>query len=475
MTGMITSLPAEISNEILHEIDNPQAWLQLMQCSHYFHNLTLPHLYRDVTIKQYEGGGYGNVLYWKSYVLACRVLRDRNVAALVRSISTLIMNRRQTRPARGLPCDLLDKTIVHAINSLKGTEEEIDSWFEAFHDSCDSQAAIAIMLPFLPNLQNLNITCDQKMRAASHCMRVLSQAPCESSFHALKQISVIQQHKQALTFDTSLAQLFTLPSLLELSILSPFPHDDLDDSESDVSQMTRGSSSGITSLSLAETFMTPLHVSILTSACPKLKILNVSWNHGSTFLGSSEISETTGTEVETLSKSVLRPIRSTCGTLSLVYLRAQRRCGNYYIEETQDPLTPLKDFRMLRSLTLGMAFIFGVQDHLFRANCGIDRAGIGLRKYKNCLTDLLPPYLESLKLVRHEPENIILLLKNVEELLIAVKDGEFQSLKVVDIEDRKSIGRNPGKFTNFRWVAQIEELAKEAGVRFQLIDAKALD
>ena len=117
------------------------------------------------------------MIHWKSYAFACRILGNSNVAALVKSFSTLKFEdrprrRTQTRPARGITCDLLDKNVVRAIDFLEDTERGRDLWFKAFHDCCDSQAAIAIALPFLPNLQHMNVTCDQcKEPALTNCAK----------------------------------------------------------------------------------------------------------------------------------------------------------------------------------------------------------------------------------------------------------------------------------------------------------------
>ena len=481
MVVMITSLPAEIINEILHVIDDPYTLLQLMQCSRYFHDITVPHLYRDVTVHQYcvEGGSskYTEVLYWKSYGLACRVLSESKTAALVKSLSVLgVADIRwgQTRPGRGIPCNLLDRNVVHAINSLQITDEERDSWFEAFHDCCDSQVAIAIMLPFLPNLQRLNVIYDQD--TSPQCIEVLKQTPCDSSFQALKQVSVRQDYGIGLSFDASLAQLFKIPSLLEISLdmlrsFTPFLG-----SESIAVRDMGVSSSNITTLSFTDTSMDPEDFGEILLACRTLKVLNIGWYHARIFLGDSRDDghESGGTEMETLRKT-LQSVSSTCEVLCLEYLRAQRKNGNYHIEVLQDPLKPLEHFLTLKSLTLGMAFIFGVQHHLFRANRVKDRAGLDLQKYKNCLADLLPPHLEKLRLIRHEPEDIILLLKNVETVLSVVKNGSFRSLRVIDVEDRKSLRRNPGAFKNEKWISQVEDLARDAEVKFRFISGKALD
>ena len=503
MAAIITSLPAEITNEILNVIDDPHTFLQLMQCSRYFHDFTLPRLYRNVELHMYaaSGGssGYTNNLYWRSYELACHLLGKGEVAALVRSVSTswkigkATCAKREfpTKPSRGIPCDLLDKNVVRAIDSLSDTEDKKDPWFAAFHDCCDAEAAIAIILPFLPNLQYLDIMCNQNM--IPNCVEVLTPGPCESSFNALKKLAVRQERGRPLVFDRSLAQFFAIPSLLEVRLSSLQPYEDLFDTESNGPGVLEPSSSNVIDVSLWNTAMHPRNIGTITSGCHKLQTLRISWYHAYMFLGGSQDGrlsrygigrfsdssrsgrpESDGTEMETLSEA-LQSISSTCETLSLQYLRAQRSCGNSYLKGQQNPLAPLSNFLQLKFLTLGMAFVFGVRPYLFGGNRAKSQIFLDAQKYKGDLPKFLPPRLESLTLIRHEPEDMTLLLMGVEAVLSAMKEGEFKSLKVIDVEDRKSKGRNPGRFSNDRWISQVEDRAGEVGVKFQLIVGEALD
>ena len=290
----------EMTTAIVKGVDDQNSLLRLMQTSHYFHDFTLPHLYHNVTFGRYRDRE-SNVAYAHAYSFACRVLSNPELAALVRCIS--IVERKSTRnpptatsvklrptingrkeskgntcarPKYGIPASALDKSILRVI-SLNQNKRDAAAWIKAFARCYQSEVAIAVTLPFLPNLKcwkgpvaKITAPFCTEMLA---CARPTDFGFPKSSFQALTKIAIRKSSEFSCIGEEELTFLLKIPTLLEVSADTFWHSSSVDFCSSDMARSLTEGSSSVISLSLKDLKMSPYNVGFFVTACRKLRTL----------------------------------------------------------------------------------------------------------------------------------------------------------------------------------------------------------
>ena len=227
--------PCEIIDLVINQIDDRQTLLKPLLCSRPFYTATIRFLYRHITLLRCcFRRGTDQTFYPHVYDITCRLLRTPELAASIKSITVRWRRTTKERPVtRGVRDYDLDSSILSAI-ACDGIADDTNYyfqrrsnrviWIEEFSKSRDSEAALAIILPFLPNPQKLNLWYGHDVWSfgAPFCIRVLERARRpgsgfpESALQRLEHVSI--DSRMAWMHGEDLVALCLIPNLVKISI-----------------------------------------------------------------------------------------------------------------------------------------------------------------------------------------------------------------------------------------------------------------
>ena len=364
------------------------------------------------------------------YKFACTVLSRTSLAMLVKSVSIEYQQGCRVIPK---PLRYVDGDIQQVVRRICLRDEIAQSWLTEIRKQCDSEATLAILLPFLPNLEHLGLLIDS--RFSRYCKMVFEsweipkiQLPYEA-YRRLKSMAV-QIYLDSCRDYRILAPLFTMHVIRRLTFDIEKPYD--------IQEYPRllywmyPASSNVREISLLNTALCFTDVRDFVSTCHQLGNLEITWKAEALSSVDARLDSFRQGKFVSLDQ-ILPPEASAASTLE--------RFLTYYGTPIQNDaeirhlsrMQCLASFNHLKILQVGMAFIFGLQDDLFSESTFDDPLPSTSSIPAHMLTQFTPPNLERLYVIQHENENLAVLFTNVEELLKAAGGGKFQSLKSLSI------------------------------------------
>ena len=409
----------------------------LLRCSRAFYQMTLPYLYRHVDLDQ-TYNRHGNLVFPQVYGFACRVLSDSRLAAFVKSltiarqIDAINYSKAPREPLHALNgsikevVELLCRNLPHRLSG----ESEWDSWLRAIQLSGgESEAVLALLLPYLSHLERLHVPlhgvytyfCGRMLRRAGDPSR---RYP-DTAFKSLKCVSMVDDGSGGPYMNV--IPVLAMPALVEINI-EPLWYRMLEGMDPDlVAKYLQKGSLGVTSMSFNGAGIRPLDVICFVEACRKLRKLRIAWSQPGKGWWSS-------IDLEDLYVA-LQSVASSLEELTLEYqspLPPTREMPFGYCT----PLQCLVHLPELKHLKLSMAFIFGFQDAVIAGSELSDASPRDAMPAVGTLTNLLPPNLETLHVVRHKNEDLDLLCSNINTAITAISHGRFPSLKSITVESK---------------------------------------
>ena len=407
-----SSIPHETIICIIRFLDQPSL-LNLITSCRFLYHLALPSLYRHIRFINFSEVLWNptSPIYRGIYKFTCRVLSNESLAASVRSVSIEYEGHKGGRRIPFQPSsDFVDENAKQAVERICCIDEYAQSWLTEIQKRHNSEATIAILLPYLPNLKHLDIGLDSKL--SPYCNAVLQsiskphfQLP-PTAFRNLNSITVQTCLERSVTDYETMAPLFAIPAIQSLvfntekkrsrtdATLTPFPR---------LRSHVEPGSSSVADISLLNSMMSFSHVEDFVRAGRHLRSLSISWQVEALYSADVKFQDfdpallPSAPSLEKLVTYYGMPIKD----------RLRRR--------RTSRLQSLTSFNSLKVLKIGMAFIFGIQDDLFSEFTFTDPllSLSDIPHFNDNLTQTIPPNLQILHVVQHENECLALLFSNI--------------------------------------------------------------
>ena len=496
MAFSFLKLPRELKDEIVSHVPDQPSRYNLLRCSRAMYQLVLPHLYRHVKLTE---------CHVSIYKFTCQILEYHDRARLVRSLifhpyhcqfslpglrriarcncthcnctRGNCTHRNCTQPA--VLITEVHESIQRAIRRARDSERHENCWLEdiMYKDSIDG--LLAVLLPYLPRLEYLELTL---IPIYEYCNSMLTNVQRhgsgkypETAFEQLRHVVAPQVGESDLTF--SGISHYQLAHLMRMPTLKSIVGNLNTNSREEFAFMDRreDGSSSVRSLRLEGSWLNRKIMRQTVTACQELRSLELKLRENDAF---PRVQWDPSYFADLI--AAVGPASQRLETLSLTYTHG------YVMERWQRPLADsesdrrsrvrLAEFPSLRHVTLSMMFIFGpdiVFTHLWSSQPppkGNDKM----------LLPCLPPTIETLHLVQCHAEYFLPIWANVEALLWQKKEGLFEKLSLVIVEDGSPVFHRPvrasgallGTYESEDSALELAKLASSVGVEFRIVSER---
>ena len=479
MTNSLVDLPQELLLKIIDHVQDSNSLFNLLQCCHLTYDLALPQLYCDVEIWQPR---HVNPFFRfnRLYSFTCQILRSHERASLVkrftfREVYAYVSSELGNGTTGQVSHEQVDENLQKVVCRARFSKTDEKGWLRDLQSNNPTDALLAILLPSLPCLEHLNMAFPYTQRYYSRMLMSIVTRPGrvfpESAFERLKHVVIpfsdrVGDHRATGIWPHQLNYLLRVPSLQSVSahVYDENDHDVVfEDDEKAAGASWDGEkllSSNVSSLALESFILHSSMVELKVRMCSNLKSLKLHWVY------------TRGTDPVMANgqiSSIPHAITSASQkleSLSLTYTSwgaARESLADSQMDSRCR--ISLTDYPNLRSLTLGMAWIFGLQ--LFHCTSNLENVSSGL------LAQLLPSAIETLRIERGDIENVAPILPNIEAILLERQSGRFESLKSITLLDKRSgmtlRGKLQGKYPSIDLLGEVSDFATRLGVTFRRV------
>ena len=483
MTSPLINLPHELLLKIIDSIEDASSKFNFLRCCHLTHDLVLPQLYRNVSIRQprHVNPAFG---FHALYTFTCQILRSHERASFVQSftfreVDAYVPSKFSNGTTGHVSHERVDENLRKAVGRASFSKTDEKGWLQDLQSNNPTGALLAILLPHLPRLQRLNMAFPYTQRYNSRMLMSIvtrrGRVFPETAFERLQHVVIpfsdqARDHRATGIWPHQLAYLLQMPSLQSVS--AHVCHDDDDDDinlqfEDGVQDTAeagwdgeRLESSTVSSLALEGFRLRASEVEHAVTMCSNLKSLKLHW-----ICERMTNLEMASRRFSGIPKAIM-PASQTLESLSLTYA-----FWNGAEEERRDRSThthariSLAEYPKLRSLTLGIAWIFGL---LF-----LNRSTAVANAPHDVLSRLLPSTIETLRIERKEAEYAVPLLANLEAVLLEKQSGRFEGLKSITVLDGhpgvRFHGKLQGNYPGTDLPGEVTSLATRIGVGFEWI------
>ena len=427
MASALLSLPAEVLDNILSQVQDQSTLSKLCRCSRLAHACTLPHLFRDVLIEHslYSCDPVDCEFYPSLHNFTLRALSDSQRAGHVRRFSMSQM-----------ACPMKHQSQQPNLDIIR-----ID-------------ALLTLLLPLLPRLKHLEVPHLPNHRFWTRMLDKVASGGGgvfpRSAFGCLQHLFVSRLEPY------QLRQFLKMPTMKSIKGCLSIDGNLAEDEDF---RLAQPKSSRVTSLSLQTDY---IEVESTVAACSELKELELE------LVGLDHI----GDQLAGHSAAAMQASQ-TLETLSLRYTfrkHIERWIG---VSETDVCRISLTQFPHLRNVTIGICFVFGPKLLLERVE---DGSGVGyVAENDKTLLRCLPPNIETLRVVLEVGEELVPILMNVEALLHQKAEGQFERLVSIVLDYKAPYTHQVFKGQVLRCEysgtipSKLSELATNAGIEFRII------
>ena len=460
-------LSTEALTAIVDKIDHQGTLFDLLLCSRLLYRIALPFLYRHVGLVRRVNLKTRQVLYPNAYDFACRVLRDPQLAIFVESITIVPSYSTEDLPSYGAETESLDSGILRAVAY---DWEGGDKHLKAFRKCRDSETAIAILLPFLPQLRELHLVTGDELEAfpKSACIRMMRRMTHTTifgnpsdAFQHLRHVSL--SSRRDVIRQEELMTLYGVSKLQKISASPLIPTYWQEQQERAKQRFARIGTSNVKDVSLTGIRLSPQGIVTYLEPCRTIKAIELVWQANPLF-------QTAHSKAGwIMMNDALLSAIETLESLTMTYSAAISLIGGQEVKRFL-PLEALPQLHELKFLKLGMAFLFYRSDILVAEHAPWDPSSEEAQTISQTLAAALPRQIEELHFVCHEIEHLIVLFMNIRNLLTAVAQGSFTSLRSIKIENIRLDLTSPSQRTQEWDLQDIRHLDSEPETRDLLIE-----
>ena len=480
MANSLVDLPQELLLKIIAHVQDTNSLFKLLQCCHLIYGLTIPQLYHNVEIWQRRH--VNPTFHFHSlYSFTCQILRSHERASFVQSFTfrevyAYVSSEIFDKPFGQVFGEKIDENLQKAVCRARFSKTDERGWLRDLQSSNPTDALLAILLPSLPRLKYLNMAFPYSHRYYSRMLMSIitrrGRAFPETAFGHLQHVDIpfsdrVGDHRATGIWPHQLAYLLRVPSLQSVSVHV------CDDDESELKfeddaqdtgkaswDSERLVSSNVSSLVLQGFSLHARVLDLAVTMCSNLKSLKLHWIY---VPGTNP--GTANRRLSAIPKAIM-PVSQTLESLSLTYTSWGAATEEHADSHTDRQCRiSLVDYPKLRTLTLGMVWIFGLQ--IFYWSSGLENIPCEL------LTQLLPPAIETLQIERSGVENVAPVLPNIEALLLDKQSGRFQGLKSITLLDKRPgmvcRGKLQGEYVGPDLPVEVGKFANSIGVDFERI------
>ena len=434
----IQKIPVEITFEILSYIDSQADLYHLLCTCRHLQACVTPELYRDVRIHSLPGQANqvasDRACLYRLYRLVCVILRKPDLASMVQSFSFEDYCSSDSEAVHELfgPHKEVDPLFLVKVmdRGFLGSDVRlVYEWLEALLNARSADPMLALLLPYLSRVEMLRLIFHTKTTFCDRMLASVIDYPGEifprSAFGCLRCVVGDQG-----TFATSMPLwdnfnlFFAMPSVTSVIGHCQLAGPAWTISKDGYSKSSRPHmTSNVTTIVLGGLQRQSEELTSLTMSCPSLTSLKLKWGHPSIPIKSADLLELMDAAMPA-APSLEKLTIEYRERITMVNSRRYRRAA--FAE-------PLTDFTALKSLKLGMIFIFDLPCLQKRR----DRRPLDLARkmgpaFECQLADILPVQLERLVVRRHRSERHVPLLLAIDNVF---KQGEkFSALRSVVVE-----------------------------------------
>ena len=488
MTNSLVNLPQELLLQIIDHVQDANSLFKMLQCCRFIHGLTLPYLYRNVEIRQARHVN-PTLRFHTLYNFTCQILHSRERALLVqrltfREVYAYAPSKLGDGTTGQVSHEKIDENLRKAVCRARFSKCDELGWLRDLQSNNPVDALLAVLLPHLPYLQYLNMAFPYSQRYYSRMLMSIVTRPGrvlpETAFEQLQHVVIpfsdrAGDHRGTGIWPHQLAYLLRVPSLQSVSAHVCYDIESSLQFEDDIQDTAKASwdgerleSSKVSSLALEGFRLRASDVEHAVTMCNNLKSLKLNW-----ICERKTNLEMANLQISGIPKAIM-PASQTLESLSLTYTFEDAAA-----EEHADSLAhlhgriSLTDYPKLRTLTLGVAWIFGLlfsnrSSDIVNASCEL-------------LIQLLPSTIETLRVEREEFEDAAPVLPNIEAVLLEKQSGYFGGLKSITVLDKRPgmsfDGNLQGSYPSTDLPREVSNLATSLGVDFKwiILDSKLED
>ena len=500
----LTSLPQELVINIIANVDDQISLYNLAKCSRLLYDLSLPYLYRNVNVLCGRHNEEIEDMYCQHsalYAFTCQVLQWPQRASFVKSLTLsghveLVTDSAglETKCSRPSPHEYAGHDRIRKVIGKLPRFKSRKAWIREIEDDLYTEGLLTILLLFLPNLEHLVTPCFDEIDSPVLSHMLYSTIERSGKLYPCLPLSKLQSlvvpHQSHQTWwdeeangirEDQLALWLQLPPLkcvfahmdsetLDIECDSSFSRIRNGVSQATSLQTLAKGSLGVMSISLEGADLQCQDLRTMVYACKALQELKLHWTRGREDITIHYYQYLPG-YVDT--PSLAAPHLE---TLALTYAHNPGLEEHWSSGECIVPAwNSLPQYPQLRVLKLGMIFIFG-RIHLANAvHEGPDVPPNAHVRLAQTLSNLLPPNIESIHLVRTPGEDLAPILMNIENVL-GQKTERFQCLKRIVAEDQFLFHKELlasrellGSYESQDAVFELHTLARTIDVEFRMM------
>ena len=159
MEAGLDNLPQELLAAVIEEVDDSRTLYTLLRCSLRLYNITLPRLYRNIVLHQYQEKHKKRSNYHyihRLYDFTCQILRNSQAATSMRTFTVVHKWRPHRIRNRGILEESLDGNVSQAISHGYNDAEKA-CWLKEMAGCRDAAVLLGVLLPRLPCLARADI------------------------------------------------------------------------------------------------------------------------------------------------------------------------------------------------------------------------------------------------------------------------------------------------------------------------------